>query len=404
MTGLEAAHASTGVRPLIAHVVYSFAIGGLENGVVNLINRMPARAYRHAVIALTDVSAEFARRIEREDVQMYALHKPAGHGWSIYPQLYRLFRKIAPAIVHTRNLAALEASVPAWFAGVPARLHGEHGWDMGDLHGTSRKYRVLRRVYRPFVTRYIALSRHLQAYLVDGVGVPPGCVTQIYNGVDTQRFYPTEHGRIPITGSPFNDPRLRLIGTVGRMQAVKDPLNLARAFIHLLDRDPLLKDVARLALIGDGPVRAEAEALLKSAGVAELAWFPGERHDVADILRGLDCFVLPSLAEGISNTILEAMACGLPVIATDVGGNPELIEPGRTGEIVPAGDAAALASQIRRYVRDPATARTAGRAGRQRAEQLFNLDTMAQRYQQIYDQLLSATEAHVARAPRDVAI
>jgi len=151
--------------PLIVHVVYRFGVGGLENGIVNLVNRMPVHRWRHAIVALTDISAEFARRIERSDVGFVALKKRPGHLVRDYPRLYRLFKELAPAVVHTRNLAALEAVVPAWGAGVPVRIHGEHGWDMQDPAGKRRRYRQLRRIYRPFVSRYVALSHHLEDYL-----------------------------------------------------------------------------------------------------------------------------------------------------------------------------------------------------------------------------------------------
>ena len=116
-------------RPLIMHVVYRFDVGGLENGVVNLINHMPADGYRHAVLALTEAT-DFSHRIRRDDVPVLSLHKPPGHGLWLYPQIYRLMRSWRPAIVHSRNLAALEAAVPAWAAGVPVRIHGEHGRDV----------------------------------------------------------------------------------------------------------------------------------------------------------------------------------------------------------------------------------------------------------------------------------
>ena len=111
-----------------------------------------------------------------------------------------------------------------------------------------------------------------------------------------------------------------IVGTVGRMQQVKDQPMLVRAFVQALQWQPALRDRLRLVLVGDGPLKAQCEALLADAGMTALAWLPGERQDVADVMRGLDCFALPSLAEGISNTILEAMASGLPVVATDVGG------------------------------------------------------------------------------------
>ncbi len=382
-------------RPLIVHVVFRFDVGGLENGVVNLINHLPREAYRHAVISLTEIT-DFKHRIVRDDVSFIALGKPPGHSLWIYPRLWRLFRRLRPAIVHSRNLAALEVLIPAWAAGVPLRIHGEHGRDIGDLDGSNRKNQWLRRLYRPFVKQYIALSRDLEDYLVSRVGVSPTRVAQIYNGVDVQRFHPLAP-RQAIAGCPFSDPGCWLVGSVGRMQLVKDQTTLAQAFIRVLADFPELRSRLRLVIIGDGPLRAQAQAMLEEAGVAGLAWLPGQRDDIPEILRGLDCFVLPSLAEGISNTILEAMASGLPVIATDVGGNAELIEAGRSGELVGVSDAAAMARQIARYANDPRQARAAGAAGRARVEQHFSLHAMSGRYQALYDQLLHANVGEAGR-------
>jgi len=374
-------------RPLIAHVIYRFDVGGLENGVVNLINCMPAEAYRHAVIALTEITG-FSQRVVQPGVELIALNKRPGQGLKLYPRLFRLFRQMRPTIVHTRNLAALEAVVPAWAAGVPVRLHGEHGRDVGDLDGSNRKYQWIRRIYHPFVTHHVAVSRDLEQYLTAKIGVHPRRVAQVYNGVDTQRFSPADGRRDVIDGCPFVDPDLWLLGHVGRMAPVKDQLTLARAFIRALQIDPSQRRL-RLVMVGDGPLRAQAESLLRSAGVGSLSWLPGERGDVPALLRGFDCFVLPSLGEGISNTILEAMATGLPVIATDVGGNAELVQPGETGALVPAADPEALARQILVYARNPNAARAAGRAGRARAERLFSLDAMVTRYKRLYDSHLA---------------
>jgi len=383
-------------RPLVAHVVFRFDTGGLENGVVNLINHLPRDAYRHAIISLTDIT-DFRRRVLRADVQFIALQKRPGHAYKLYPRLLRLFREMRPAIVHTRNLAALETVVPAWAAGVPIRIHGEHGRDMLDLHGASRKYQWVRKLYRPFVTHYIALSRDLERYLRTDVGVPAARVEQIYNGVDAVKFRPADDGRAAIEGCPFRDPRYWLVGTVGRMDPVKDPLNLVRAFIQALQLAPAKRERMRLLLIGDGALYSEARAMLGAAGIADLAWLPGERNDVPDILRGLDCFALPSLGEGISNTILEAMATGLPVIATNVGGNGELVEAGITGELVPAGDPHALAQPMLAYARDRDAAKTAGRNGRARIEREFSLEAMLGRYRGLYDRLLRAESPAAVR-------
>lgn len=382
------------VRPLVLHVVYRFDTGGLENGIVNLINHMPATAYRHAVLALTEVAPAFSRRIVRDDVEFIAMHKPPGHGIWLYPALYRLFRQLRPAVVHTRNLAALECQVPAWAAGVPARVHGEHGRDVGDLDGTSRRHQWMRRAYRPFVHHYLALSRDLAAYLQGPVGVPGRRVTQVYNGVDVERFRPPAQAREPIEGSPFNDPSLWLAGTVGRMQAVKDQVALARAFVRAIELQGDLRQRLRLVMVGDGPLRAQAQAVLDEAGLGALAWLPGERADVPEVMRGLDCFVLPSLAEGISNTILEAMATALPVLATDVGGNADLVSAGRAGVIVPRADVETLAAALLKLANDPPGAAAMGRTGRQDVLGRFSLPAMVATYRGLYDRLLAAQAAN----------
>ena len=370
--------------------MHRFDVGGLENGVVNLINHMPTDAYRHAILALTEIT-DFRKRIKRDDVQFIALKKPPGHLYALYPRLFRLFRELRPAIVHSRNLAALEVTVPAWAAGVPVRIHGEHGRDVGDLDGNNRKYQWVRRLYNPFVSHFIALSRDLESYLVERVGVPPHKVAQVYNGVDAVTFHLGD-GLPSIEGCPFRRPEHWLAGTVGRMQTVKDQPLLARAFIRALELDPALKGRLRLIMVGDGPLRAEAQRLLDQAGVADLAWLPGERHDVPDILRGFDCFVLPSLAEGISNTILEAMASGLPVIATRVGGNPELVIEGKTGQLVPTGDPEAMAAALIAYARNPEQARAVGQAGRAEIERRFSMEAMVAAYQGLYDRLLFGSD------------
>ena len=380
------------VRPHVVHLMYRFDTGGLENGIVNLINHMDADAYRHTIVALTEVT-EFRKRIQRRDVEFIALRKGPGHGVWQYPKLFKLLRRMRPQIVHSRNLAALEMQIPAWAAGVPVRIHGEHGRDVGDLDGSNTTYQRVRRFYRPFVHHYVALSRDLAAYLVEKVGVDKDRITQAYNGVDTQLFYPQPGGPAPITGCPFNPSQHWLVGTVGRMQAVKDQVTLAHAFSQALVLAPQLQKHMRLVLVGDGPLRAKVAAVLETAGIGHLAWLPGERGDVSDILRGLHAFALPSLAEGISNTILEAMASALPVIATAVGGNADLVVPGQTGEIVSPADPQAMAVRLVKLASNPERARTMGKAGRQRVQTHFSMQAMVATYRSVYDQQMRRVRA-----------
>ncbi len=388
-------------RTLVVHVVYRFDIGGLENGVVNLINRMPRERFTHAVVSLTEIT-DFRKRVILDDVEFIALRKPPGHGVRIYPQLLEVFRRLQPAIVHTRNLAALEATIPAWLARVPIRIHGEHGRDVGDFDATSNRYRWMRRLYSPWVTHYVAVSGELSAYLVRDVGIAPARVSMIRNGVDESRFRPRQGGRGPIAGSPFNDPDLLVLGTVGRLQPVKDQIGLARAFVTVASRSPTLAERLRLVIVGEGPTRQAIEAELTRANLLDHAWLPGERDDIPEILRGLDAFVLPSRSEGISNVLLEAMASGLPIVATDVGGNGELVVNGATGMLVGAMDETALADAIERLCSARETAAGWGIAARARAENEFSLTSMTRNYAALYDRLLASgkrDEGAALRAP-----
>ncbi len=369
-------------RPLVAHVVYRFDTGGLENGVVNLVNRMTD--WRHVVIALTEAVPTFCARVNNPEVEFVSLHKPAGHGVRVFPAMRRELRRLRPQVVHTRNLAALEMQLPAAWAGVPLRVHGEHGRDAHDVDGSVRKYQWLRRAHRPFVHHWVALSRDLAAYLEQRAGVPPRRITQIFNGVDIQRFTPVAR-RLPIDGCPFVDQGLCLIGSVGRMQTVKAQPLLAQAFVRALQLRLALRETARLVLVGDGPLRAECEQVLTSAGCRDLAWLPGERRDVPAVMQGLDLFVLPSLAEGISNTILEAMASGLPVVATAVGGNADLVADGDSGQIVAPGDVEALAHALAAWAGDAPRRLRAGATGRHIVEQRFSLPAMVDAYRRVYE-------------------
>ncbi len=372
------------------HVVVNFDVGGLENGLVNLINGLPEESFRHAIVCLKGYTS-FRNRLTRGDVELVALDKREGKDPAHYLSLWRLFRQKRPAIVHTRNLGTIDAVVPAKLAGVRNVVHSEHGWDVDDLHGTRKKYLYLRRAIAPLIDRHVAVSQDIATWLESAVRIRPDRITRIYNGVDIERFrpYPADQ----VAGEARGEPPVFVIGSVGRMADVKDPLNLARAFVRLVESADELRQRVRLVMVGDGPVRNDVQTLFSRAGLLDIVDLPGQRNDIPELLRTLDLFVLPSRNEGISNTILEAMATGVPVIATDVGGNPELIEENVTGALVPAEDPDALAEAIRRYVLDADTAKTHGAAGRARVCREFGMRNMLERYGMVYETLLGRSVA-----------
>jgi sugar transferase (PEP-CTERM/EpsH1 system associated) len=370
--------------PLIAHVILRLDVGGLENGLVNLINGLPQDDFRHAIICI-DQSTDFAKRIKRKDVEIVEIGKRPGFDLRALWRLYTTIKRLKPKILHTRNLAALDALLPGMLAGVRYRIHGEHGWDVNDLAGTNPKLRWLRKLHSPMVTRYVAVSVSLRNYLIDRVGVESDRVSTICNGVDTVRFQPNPTKTLIRNSlNPIFDKDAVVFGTVGRMSMVKGHIDLVESFGRIACENNQFREHARLVIVGDGPTRDAVIGCTKLARISEMCWLPGYRDDIPDLIASLDVYVQPSLAEGISNTVLEAMASGLPVIATRVGGNSELVRDGETGTIVPVSAEGALARALLFYFNEDAIRKTHGQNARGIALREFSIDKMLEEYSALY--------------------
>jgi sugar transferase (PEP-CTERM/EpsH1 system associated) len=370
--------------PLIVHLVYRLDFGGLENLMVERINRLPADAYRHAVVALTETT-DFASKIKKPGVALFALHKQPGASLKTHFDLWKLLRRLKPAVLHTYNLAAVEYAPVAMLAGVSVRINGAHGRDASDPNGTNPRHRLLRQLTLPFYDCCYGNSADLVAWNRQVIGVPEHKSRLLGNGIDTDKFHP------PLTGKQHGvtgfGPECTVIGTVGRIQDVKDHAGLVDAFIVLCDRFPEKRANLRLVIIGDGPLLPALRAKAAAAGIADRVWLPGSRTDVAHILRGLDIFVMSSLAEGTPGSALEAMASGLPVVGTRVGGIPEVVDDGATGLLVPPSDPTAMADALARYVGAPELIVQHGAAGRERVLRNYNMPAMVAAYKSLYDTL-----------------
>lgn len=383
-------------KPLIAHVLFRLDTGGMEQIALSVINRTGDR-YRHAVICLAGFAA-MRRQIEDTAVPCLSLDKKPGKDWGCYLRLWRALRALKPDLVQTYNIGALDAAPVARLAGVRRVLHAEHGRDAADPYGQSRKYRLLRRRLQPFIARYLTVSLDLQDWLVNDVGLAPAKIVYIPNGVDIARFSAVsgqrrERSLLRVVAPPGT----LLIGTVGRLDAVKDQAGLISAFKILCDSNPESGAHLRLAIIGEGGQRANLEQQIAQLNLASQVYLLGNRDDVPALLAECDLFALSSLAEGMPLTVLEAMASGLPVVSTNVGGVCEVVSDGVAGTLVAPGDSAALAGALRRYVEDQALRVQHGRAGRTRVETQFSLAAMLSAYIALYDELLN-TRAHSARS------
>ncbi len=383
---------ATESRPLIVHVIHHLVIGGMENGLVNLINRLPEDRYRHAVACIEDHSS-FAQRIRRRDVEVIDLHRRSRGLWGVRRDLLRHLRLLRPAIVHSRGLSGLDALLPARLAGVPHCVHGEHGWDMDNLDGSSRRALWLRRLHSPLIDRYVTVSQDLRDYLVRRVGIADRRIQAICNGVDTEQFTPGPPADDLGLPADFLRADVMRVGTVGRLQPVKDQATLVAAAALLLARWPQARPRLRLVLVGDGPCRDALAQQVQATALQDVVWFAGATHRVAEWLRAMHVFVLPSLNEGISNTLLEAMASGLPTLATPVGGNVELLEEGVSGRSFAPGQVETLAEHLLDYLQQPELRQAHGEGARARAEQRFSLRTMVGAYDALYGDLVAASGA-----------
>ena len=368
----------------IMHIIYRFDTGGLENGVVNLINHLDEGSYRHTIVTLKGYSEEFCQRIKTQNVQFFDLAKRDGNDPKIFFALRKLIKQLKPDILHTRNTATLEMQLVGWWCRVPYRLHGEHGWDVNDMHGQNRKYQILRRIMRRFIHRYVALSSEAFEYLRDLIHVPESRIRHICNGVDTRKFAPGAENQVQLPSEFSSDGNL-VFGTVGRLAEVKNQTYLLESFIALVENNPDQAERLRLIIVGDGVLMAPLVKRAEEAGMGGKVWFAGNRSDVPQLMQCMRVFVLPSLAEGISNTILEAMASGLPVIATRVGGNPDLIETDLSAShLVEVNDVDALSRAMQQYVNDGERLARNSKTVREHCVENFSIDTMVSKYHQLY--------------------
>jgi len=365
-----------GAPHLVVHVLYCFEIGGLQTLLAQCINRMSAENYRHAVICLAGYT-DYTALVHKPDVEFFTLNKQPGQSVSSHITLWRLLRQLRPAVVHTYNISTIEYCLTAWMAGVPLRIHAEHGRDSVEMDGQHRKYNLLRRLLGPVIDRFVPVSADLGQWLRYTVGIPAHKVRMIANGVDTTRFAP---GRARAPACP---PTI-WIGAVGRIDRIKNHSGLLAAFALLLVSFPAPEYDLRLAIIGDGPLLASLRERVEQEQWADRVWLPGARHDVADIMRSFSVFVQPSLSEGTPVTILEAMATGLPVVASRVGGVPQLVLDGETGLLTDPANPNSLAGAVAAYIADPALGVRHGNAGRLRVQAEHDIDAMVAQYAVLY--------------------
>jgi glycosyltransferase involved in cell wall biosynthesis len=346
----------------VGHVAPSLGVGGLEKMLVDFARHIDARRFQTVFFSVTEGGA-VARELRQCGQTVIELKKPPGFRASTMLALSRLLRQHDIDIVHTHNDAALLYGAPAArIAGLNRIIHTRHGFEP--------RTATLSAMLRPatWLVRKVVCVSQDNARLAREQNTPEKKIRVILNGVDKDRF--------PYSGPRPDGP----VVTIARLSPEKGVENLVRAVSLALPRLPSL----RVEIAGDGPCMGSLRALADELGVTEAVRFLGETGDISALLSRASLFVLPSLTEGVSLTLLEAMSTGLPVVATRVGGNGEVVEEGATGLLVPCGSPDDLANAMVELLSDPDRLARLGRAGRERLEKRFDLRRTIDEYQRLY--------------------
>jgi len=313
-----------------------------------------------------------------DELELGRIYGP--RGWAALVRLARRLRRQRAQIVHTYLVSAnVFGTLAGRLAGVPAVITSRR--DMG----FSRNWRlrlVEERLVNPLVDRVVAVCPAVAAEALRERGLDARKVVTIPNGVDIEAWDPARYSREESRSELGLVADEAAVGVVANLTPVKGHADLLQAAAHVLARRR-----ARFVFVGDGPLRFELEALARQLGVGERVLFAGTRGDVARLLCGLDVVAIPSHSEGLSNTLLEAMAMARPVVATAVGGNTDVLRDGHNGRLVPPRDPAALAAALLALLEAPEAARRLGDAARRFVAAEFPLSKMVTRYEEFYRSL-----------------
>ena len=357
----------------VMHVTYKFGVGGMEVGIAKLVNGLdPARVA--SSICSTVVGDSLRDRL-RPGVKLFELNRRRGNDPHLVADLYRLFKRERPHVVHTHRWGTLlEGTLAARLAGVPYVVHGEHGTLETRWHNAW----VQRRLWH-HVDRVLSVSSRLAERMALEIAFPLDRITVIRNGLDLNRFQPVADKTAARQALGIAPDRL-VIGTVGRTVPVKDHPTFLRALARV--RAAGIDFTAVIA--GTGPAFQDTVRLAEALNLRDDVQLLGNRDDVDRVLSAFDIFVLSSSSEGLSNTIQEAMATGLPVVATNVGGADELVVEEHTGVLTPSGDDRAMADALVALAHDEARRASFGRAGAERARAHFGIERMFRDYENMY--------------------
>lgn len=372
---------STAQKPVICQVLHSLQVGGAEVLAARLARQLRG-SYRFLFVCL-DQLGTLGEELRAEGFPVEVLERRPGLDWRSILRLARLLRREEVSLLHAHQYTPFFYALTArWLGGRIPILFTEHGRHFPDY--PRRKRIFFNRLLLRRRDRVVAVGKAVREALIANEGIRADRIEVIYNGIDLDRFSQSNPDRDSVRREMGIGPNDLAIIQVARLDYLKDHLTAVRAIERVAARNPHV----RLVLVGEGPERQKIEAEVHSRQLTAHVHFLGLRKDVARLVPAADVFLLTSISEGIPLTLIEAMAAGLPVVSTSVGGVPEVVLDRQTGLLAPAGDDSALAEHILSLTTDAAARQRMGQAGRQRAHSLFAEENMHASYRGLYEEVL----------------
>jgi len=363
----------------IAHVVYSFGTGGIENGIVNIINNMNNEKYFHVICCLT-TTGNFQDRLIYNNYIIYSLNKKSGNDIIVPINLVKIFRSHNVNIVHLRGWPTLiEGVISAMISRAKAIIFGFHGKTANEVNGSSFIRKYSEKLALKFVDKIITLSDIMKSEYSKYLGINENLINVIYNGVDTNKFKHVperDNIRFDLGINNFDI----VIGSIGRIDPVKDFDTLLRSFKKISDNYNNVK----LIIVGDGTELPRLKKLAFDFDINESTIFTGHRDDIQNILNVIDIYAQTSIYEGFSNTILEAMATSLPIVATNVGGNAFIVKDGKNGFLVEVGMDDQLCEKLSILISNAELRKNFGRLSRAIVLEKFSINKTVDDYDRFY--------------------
>lgn len=367
-------------KPKIVHVTFDMRIGGTEQVICNLVENTDRSRFQLSILCIEKEIGPFGKELIKKGFSITSLSRNPGFDITLIIMIYNYIKENKIDILHCHQYTPYVYGVLGALTTKCKVIFTEHGRFFPD----QRKFkRILINPLLNLVTnRVTAISKATLGALVNFENFPGHKIRVIYNGMNSDRFFKNDTGEKLI---PELDENSFVLGTVARL----DPIKNQKIMIKALKRVHQKYDNIYLIIVGDGPERKNLEDLVQELELSSFVIFTGFRQDTHLLYKIMDVFLLTSFSEGTAMTLLEAMASGLPCIATDAGGNPEIVKHNETGIIIPSDNITSLAESIIRLMEDKDFKTKAGLAGIERFKKKFTIDHMIKAYEKLYGEMLN---------------